>query len=263
MHQNIFMKNWFKTLLLFSFAILITSCVSKKDIIYFQNDDIDQSKVSNSYKTIIKPDDLLQITITALDTEAVRPFNLAAVTYSTSSNSAIGVAQQQNYLVDSNGEIDFPVIGKLKIGGLTREELIALLKTKLDPDYIKNPNINIGIANFKVSVLGDVRAPGSYTIPNERITILEAIALAGDTNISAERSDISVFREEDGKKVQYKVDLLSNKTFTSPIYYLQQNDMVYVKQNYARIQSASSNSNTTLFISVTGLIITIASLLIR
>jgi polysaccharide export outer membrane protein len=247
-------------------SILLASCVSKKDIIYFQNDEIDQSKVSNSYKTIIKPDDLLQITITALDTEAVRPFNLAAVTYSTSSNSAIGVAQQQNYLVDNNGEIDFPVLGKLKIGGLTRDALIVLLKEKLDPDYIKNSNINIRIANYKVSVLGDVKMPGSYTIPNERITILEAIALAGDINISAERQNILVIREEEGKKVQYKVDLLSKEIFTSPIYYLQQNDVVYVKPNYARIQSASSNSNTSLIISISSVLIallTSISILVR
>ncbi|OIP47580.1 MAG: sugar transporter [Flavobacteriaceae bacterium CG2_30_31_66] len=257
------MKNWFKTVLLFCSVLFISSCVSKKDIIYFQNDEIDQSKVSNSYKTIIKPDDLLQITITALDTEAVRAFNLAAVTYSTSSNSAIGVAQQQNYLVDNNGEIDFPVLGKLKVGGLNRNELIELLTNKLDPNYIKNPNINIRLANYKVSVLGDVRLPGSYTIPNERITILEALALAGDLNISGKRQNILVIREEDGKKIQYQVDLLSKQLFISPVYYLQQNDVVYVEPNYARIQSASSNSNTTLFISITGLFITIVSLLIR
>lgn len=239
------------------------SCVSKKEIVYFQNDDIDQSMVSNSYKTIIKPDDLLQITITALDTEAVKPFNLAAVTYSTSSNSAIGLAQQQNYLVDTKGEIDFPVLGKLKIGGLTRDELIELLKTKLSPDYILNPNINIRIANYKVTVLGDVRNPGSYTIPNERITILEAIGLAGDLNLSGQRNNVLVQREEDGKKVQYKVDLLSKKLFTSPVYYLQQNDVVYVEPNYARIQSASSNSNTSLFISMTSLLIGIITLLTR
>lgn len=248
---------------IFFLLLILSSCVSKKEIIYFQNDEIDQSKVSNSYKTIIKPDDLLQITISALDTEAVRPFNLAAVTYSTSSNSAIGVAQQQNYLVDNNGEIDFPVIGKLKIGGLSRDELIVFLKEKLDPDYIKNPNINIRIANYKVSVMGDVQRPGSYTIPNERITILEAIALAGDLNISAERENILVQREEDGKKVEYTVNLLSKDVFTSPVYYLQQNDVVYVKPNYARIQSASANSNTSLFISISGLLITIVSLLSR
>ena len=239
------------------FLIIAVSCVSKKDIVYFQNDEIDQSKVSNSYKTIIKPDDVLQITITALDVEAVRPFNLAAVTYSTSSNSAIGVAQQQTYLVDTNGEIDFPVLGKLKIGGMTRDQFIAFLKDKLEPDYILDPNINIRIANYKVTVLGDVQRPGSYPIPNERITILEAIGLAGDLNISGQRQNVIVHREEEGKKVQYQVDLLSKKIFTSPVYYLQQNDVLYVEPNYARIQSASANSNTSLFISISGVIISL------
>lgn len=250
-------------LLLIFLSINFISCVSKKKIVYFQNDKIDQSKVSNSYETLIKPDDLLQITITALDTEAVRPFNLAAVTYSTSSNSAIGVAQQQNYLVDNKGEIDFPVIGKIKVGDLSRDEVIEILKDKLSPDYIKKPNINIRIANYKISILGDVDRPGSYTIPNERITILEAIALAGDLNISGKRSNVLIIREEQGKKVKYNVDIRSNELLTSPVYYLQQNDVVYVEPNYARIQSASSNSNTSLFISITGLIITIVSLLNR
>ena len=255
-------KNFFKCLLLIGF-ISVSACVSKKDIVYFQNDEIDQAKVSNSYKTVIKPDDLLQITITALDIEAVRPFNLAAVTYSTSSNSAIGVAQQQTYLVDTKSEIEFPVLGKIKIGGLTRDEAINLLKEKLSPDYIKEPNINISIANYKISILGDVQRPGSYNIPNERITILDALALAGDVNISAQRNNILIIREEGAKKVQYRVDLRSNKLLTSAVYYLQQNDVVYVEPNYARIQSASANSNTSLFISITGLVITIVSLLTR
>jgi polysaccharide export outer membrane protein len=240
------------------FIILImafSSCVSKKDIVYFQYDEINQEKVSNSYKTIIKPDDLLQITITALDIEAVRPFNLAAVTYATSSNSAIGVAQQQTYLVDTKGEIEFPVLGKIKIGGLTRDETIELLKSKLSPDYIKDPNVNIRISNYKISVMGDVDRPGSYNIPNERITILDALALAGDVNISGQRNNILIIREEENKKVQYRVDLRSNLLLTSPVYYLQQNDVVYVEPNYARIQSASSNSNTSLVISISSVLV--------
>jgi polysaccharide export outer membrane protein len=255
-------NNFFKSLMLISF-ISISACVSKKDIIYLQNDEIDQSKVSNSYKTIIKPDDALQITITALDIEAVRPFNLSAVAYATSSNRAVGQAQQQTYLVDNKGEIEFPVLGKIKIGGLTRNETIDLLRSKLAPDYIKDPNINIRIANYKISVMGDVQRPGSYNIPNERITILDALALAGDINISAKRNTILIIREEGGKKLQYRVDLRSNEVLKSPVYYLQQNDVVYVEPNYARIQSASSNSNTTLFISLTSLIITLATLLTR
>jgi polysaccharide export outer membrane protein len=253
----------FKKIFFVLTIIVLSSCVSKKDIVYFQNDEIDQAKVSNSYRTIIKPDDLLQITITALDIEAVRPFNLAAVTYATGSDQAMGIARQQSYLVNTNGEIDFPVLGKLKIGGLTRNEVIIFLKEKLSPDYIKEPNINIRIANYKISVMGDVKRPGSYNIPNERITILDALALAGDVNISGQRNNILIIREEDNKKVQYRVDLRSNVLLTSPVYYLQQNDVVYVEPNYARIQSASSNSSTSLFISITGLIITIVSLLTR
>ena len=252
-----------KTIFLVFTIVVFSSCVSKKNIVYFQNDEIDQTKVSNSYKTIIKPDDLLQITITALDVEAVRPFNLAAVTYSTSSNSAIGVAQQQTYLVDTKGEIEFPVLGTLKIGGLTREETIDLLKSKLSPDFIKEPNVNIKIANYKISIMGDVQKPGSYNIPNERITLLDAIALAGDINLSGQRNNILVIREEGSKKMHYRVDLLSKNVFTSPVYYLQQNDVVYVEPNYARIQSASSNSNTSLFISIGSVLMILVAQLIR
>jgi polysaccharide export outer membrane protein len=257
------MKKFVLKSFLFILVLQFSSCVSKKDIIYFQNDEINQMKVSNSYKTIIKPDDLLQITITALDAEAVKPFNLGMVSFAATSNSAMGMQQQLNYLVDTKGEIDFPVFGRLKIGGLSRDELIALLKSKLEPDYVLNPNINVTITNYKVTVLGDVRMPGSYNIPNERITILEAIGLAGDLNISGQRNNVVVQREEDGKKIQYSVDLLSKELFTSPVYYLQQNDVVYIKPNYARIQSASANSNTNLFISITGLVITMVALLIR
>lgn len=245
--------------------LLISSCVTKKEIVYFQNDKIDQSKVSNTYKTIIKPDDLLQIVVSSIDAEAAAPFNLTAVTVAANNNNNSGIGQQQlqNYLVDNDGSIDFPVLGKLKIGGLTREEVILMLKERLDPDYIKNPNINIRIVNYKISIIGDVSRPGSYTIPNERITILEAIALAGDLNVSGRRHNVLVTREEAGLKKQYSVDLLSKGLFTSPVYYLQQNDMVYVEPNYASIQSASSNTNTRLFISMTSLLVTIAALLTR
>jgi len=257
------MNKKIQKLLFLIVIVAFSSCISKKDIVYFQFGEIDQSKVSNKYKTYFKPDDLLEITISAKDVAAVRPFNLSAVTYSTSSNSAIGVAQQQTYLVDTKSEIEFPVLGKIKIGGLTRDEAINLLKEKLSPDYIKKPNINISIANYKISILGDVQRPGSYNIPNERITILDALALAGDVNISAQRNNILIIREEGAKKVQYRVDLRSNKLLTSAVYYLQQNDVVYVEPNYARIQSASANSSTSLFISITGLVITIVSLLTR
>jgi len=242
--------------------VIITSCVSKKDVIYFQSDQTDKTALLNEYKTRIKPDDLLFITISSQDVDAVKPFNISAVTYETTSD-LVGVAQQQSYLVDSKGEIELPVLGKLKVSGLTREELIVLFTSKLKPDYVKDPNINIRIGNFKVSVLGAVKNPGVFNISSERITILEAIALAGDLNVSGKRDNILVLRESDNGKVEYRVNLLSDSIFSSPVYYLQQNDLIYIEPNNASIQSASSNSSTTLFISVTGLLVTIITLLLR
>lgn len=243
--------------------VLVSSCVSKKTITYFQNDSIDQAKVSNNYKTIFKPDDLLEITISAEDVNSVKPFNLPAATFAANTGSVIGQPSQQKYLIDSNGEIEFPTLGKLKIGGLTREEVIKMFKEKLDPDYIKSPLINIRIANFKITVLGDVRLPGTFNVPNERITILEAIGLAGDLNISAKRSDVLVTREEGNKKVFYRVDLLSNEIFTSPVYYLQQNDVIYIDPNRAKAQSAATNQNTGLFVSIGSILISLIAVLTR
>jgi polysaccharide export outer membrane protein len=252
--------NFYKVILV---LLLLTSCVSNKKIAYFQYDKIDQEKVNNNYKTIFKPDDLLQITISSEDLVAVKPFNLPAVTFGASSDAALGVPRQQTYLINNKGEINFPVFGKIKIGGLSREETISKLKSKLSPDYVKDPLITIRISNFKVTIMGDVKSPGTYTVPNERISILDAIGLAGDLNISGRRDNIMVQREVGNEKKQYRLDLRSNKLNTSPVFYLEQNDIVYVEHNYARIQSASSNTNTSLFISITGLIITIVSILTR
>lgn len=242
---------------------LFASCVSKKKIIYLQKDEIDQENISNNYVTIFKPDDLLQITVIVEDVKSALPFNLPVAMISANSNTIVGQPAQIPYLVDSKGEIDFPILGKIKVGGLTREQTISLLKDKLDPKYIKNPKIYITITNFTINVNGDVRLPGTYTIPNERVTILDAISLAGDLNISARRDNILVIREVGNKKIEYRLDLTSKKIYTSPAFYLQQNDNIYVEPNYASIQSASSNSNTTLFISISGLLITIVSLIIR
>ena len=137
--------------ILFLLVIVMSSCVSNKKIAYFQFDEIEQSEVNNKFETIFKPDDLLQITISSENIEAAIPFNLPAVTFGTT-GSATGTPKQQTYLIDSKGEIDFPVLGKLKLGGLSRETALELLKERLSPDYVANPTINISIANFKVTV---------------------------------------------------------------------------------------------------------------
>lgn len=236
----------------------LPSCVSKKTITYFNKDLVDQTKVSNFYKTVYKPDDLLKISISSIDMEAVMPFN-----FNSSNSTEVSSNNQQTYLIDSKGEIDFPILGKLKIGGLGREDAINLFKVRLDPAYVKSPSININIINYKVSVLGAVGSPGSYTIPNERLTIIEALSMAGDLALTGERENILVIREEDNQKNKYIIDLTSNTVFTSPVYYLQQNDVVYVEQNYASMQAASRNSNTSFVTGLVGVIVAVGSLLIR
>lgn len=251
-----------KNLYFISLFLITFSCVSKKNIVYFQNDIIDQTKVSNDFVTTFKSDDLLRITVTAEDLEASIPFNLPAFGFSVDGN-VVGQPLQQNYLIDSQGFIDFPVLGRMKIAGKTREEVIDLFKNKLDPDYLKNPTINIFIANFRVTVTGDVLRPGTFTIPNERISIIEAIGLAGDLNPSGQRHNIKVIREEDGKKKIYNVNFLKQDVFTSPVYYLKQNDIIYVEPNKAKAQYAAFNPNTGLFISIASLIITLITLITR
>lgn len=237
--------------------LTITSCVSKKDIVYFQDNEVNQSQISNTYKTIFKPNDLLEIIVSALDLDAVQPFNL-----SVSSTNSQNPSQQQSYLINREGFIEFPILGKIKLGGLTRNKAITLIKSKLSPDYVKNPSVNIKISNFSITVLGDVKNPGKFIIPNERISILEAVGLAGDLNISGIRN-IQVKREENNKVITYNLDLRSNNIFTSPAYYLQQNDVVYITPNKATSQSASYNKNTGLFISLGSIMISLITILTR
>lgn len=235
----------------------ITSCVSKKEIVYFQNDDKNQSLAINTYKTVFKPNDLVQITVSALNLEAVKPFNLSSTTGNISESP-----QQNSYLIDSDGNIEFPILGKINLAGLTRNKAITLIKNKLSPDYIKDPTINIKILNFSITILGDVKNPGKFIIPNERVSIIEAIGLAGDLNISGIR-DLEIKRERENKIITYNLDLRSNKIFTSPAFYLEQNDIIYVKPNKAKFQSASYNQNTGLFISLGAIIISLITTLTR
>lgn len=234
-------------------ALCITSCASRKNIVYFQNDN-NTTQANSVYKTILKSDDLLQITVSALDTEATKPFNLT--------NISGEVSTPHLYLIDSDGFINYPVFGKLKLGGLSKLEAINLLHSKLSPDYIKNPVVNIKITNFSITVLGDVKKPGLFTIPNERITILEAIGLAGDLNITGIRN-ITVKREENNVIKNYSLDLRSNSIFNSPAYYLQQNDVLYIEPNRATSQDAAYNRNTGLFISIGSILISLITILTR
>lgn len=248
--------------LIFGLFIFLNSCVSKKGIIYLQTDTIDKQNISNDYQLRFKPDDMLQIIVTAENLESVQSFNLPVFAMQTS-NRVVGQPQLQAYLVDSKGFIEFPVLGSIKVGGLNRNEVIERLKEKLDPSYVKDPIINIFITNFKVTVQGDVARPGTFAVANERLSIFDALGLAGDLNISGNRENILVIREENGTKNEYRLNLLSKKSLTSPVYYLQQNDVVYVEPNYAKSQDAAFTRNTGLFISLASVLISLLTIVTR
>ena len=169
--------------------------------------------------------------------------------------------EQVDYLVDQAGEIDFPVIGKLKIEGLSPEELRILLRDRLS-DYLKDPIINIRLRNFTVTVLGEVRRPGTYPVSGEQITILEALGFAGDLTIRSVRNNVLVIRDFNGTKVYNRIDLTSKNMVMSPVYYLTQNDVVYVEPNNSAIRSSTINQNTSVAISIASLLITSSILLI-
>lgn len=240
----------------------MSSCVSRKKLVYFQNiETLAEKTASVKNTTTIKANDLLSITVSSFDLEAVRPFNMTGTTSSASSNPEQGV-MQQGYLVGADGTIEFPVVGTIAVAGLTRKELNDKL-TKEISVYVKNPIVNINIINFKVTILGEVTQPGNYPVSGERITLPEALGLAGDLTIFGRRDNVLIIREAGGEKTYKYVDLTKVDLMDSEFYYLQQNDVVYVEPNKAQIQSSSFNRNTGVFISIASLLVTVMVLFTR
>lgn len=244
-------------------VLAFSSCTSSKEIIYFQDEPLNSlSSIENNMDLIYKTNDLLTINVSALDPETVKPFNLPVITNSYTSLNASGNAQMQTYIVDKEGNIDFPVLGIIKAGGLTRSQLTLYLKERIS-EYVTNPIINIRLTNFTVTVLGEVNGPGSYTVEDEKISLLEALGLAGDLTIHGKRENVFLIREQDGVKRFTKFDLTSITVVNSPNFYLEQNDVIYVEPNPAKIRSASYNQNYIVIISAIGTLATIAAILVK
>lgn len=254
-----------KILLLFAAVLILSSCASREKVVYFQNiSDINKENIIK-YEPRLQPDDLLMIIVSASNPEAAAPFNLPIVGVSGTNGSADNANAQlryQTYLINNDGDIQFPVIGNLKIGGLTRSEALVKLNTELEK-YINNPIVNMRILNYKVSVMGEVARPGTFDITTERITLPEAISRAGDMTIYGNRSNVLVIREVDGKKTYNFVDITKSDFINSPFYYLTQNDLVYVEPNKTRINSSAVGPNTSVIISSVSLLITLIALLAR
>ncbi len=253
------MKKIVQVLYMMTAVTVMSSCASKEKIVYFQG-DTELNTIYEHSVPKIRPNDMLSITVSAADMKATQPFNQQNV-YQVTQNGGQPNMAQNVYTVSDQGYIDFPVLGSIKIAGLTRNQAILLFKEKLS-EYIVNPGVNINFTNFKVSVMGEVNSPGTFTLPNERITVLEALTLAGDLTITGVRNNVMVIREQDGKKQTYSIDLTSRTALDSPVYYLNQNDVVYVEPNKTRMRQ-STEFNYPLIISVAGIIISVIAILIR
>ncbi|MDR0574920.1 MAG: polysaccharide biosynthesis/export family protein [Tannerella sp.] len=253
---------------LFPIAILIafiSSCSTPKDVVYFQDaKDYEIYKDVDKYEVYIHQDDLLSIMVNSQASEAALPFNMPMANYYVGGD-AYGQQRMLGYLVDKNGDIDFPVLGKINVEGLTRNALRELIKEKLiEGGLLKDPIVTVHFLNFKVSVIGEVTQPGSFNVSGERITLLEALSMAGDLTIYGCRDRVAVIREAKGKRTILYHDLASVEIFKSPCYYLQQNDIVYVEPNKRRVQQSNINQNNSVgvWLSIVSVLLTATSVIV-
>ena len=265
MNLSFHSKSTLKLLAIF-ILIIMSSCGSRKDYVYFQDEPISDQSLStldNDFEIRYKPNDILTIDVSAEVSESVAAFNLAPVAYNTAGDAtAQSTVLRQTYLLDPEGNIEFPVLGTIKMGGLNRVEATTMLKERLS-EYVKEFIVNIRLINFTITVLGEVNNPGTYTVQGERISLSQALGLAGDLTIYGKRDNVFLIREIDGKKKYAKFDLTSVNVVNSPVYYLSQNDVVYVEPNNAKIKSSSFNPNTAVLISAISTLATIAAILAR
>ena len=246
-------------------AVFTASCVSGKKITYYQNmETLEQEAQAAKAGLEIKPNDLLVISVAAENVESVQPFNLPVIGMPSTGDATrvSGQPQLQTYLVNNEGEIQFPVLGTLDVAGLTRRQLSELLEEKISK-YVQNPIVNTRIANFQVTVLGEVNQPGTFSIPDEYLSLNKALGFAGDLTIYGKRKNVLIIREtEEGKTYNY-VDLTDASLLNSPYYYLQQNDVVYVEPNKAQKQSASYNRNASVYVSIASVLISLIVVIAR
>lgn len=243
--------------------IAFASCTSYKEVPYFQNiDQVTPTEVQALYDARIMPKDILTVTVNTTDPMVSAPFNLTTQTQNTSKYSITSQPTLQQYLVNNNGEIDFPVLGILKVGGLTKNEAEGMIREKLKPYIKETPVVTVRMVDFKISVIGEVNHPGQFIITKEKVNILEALALAGDMTVYGIRNDVILVREDaEGKRQFQHLNLNDANIIQSPYYQLQQNDILYVKPNKTKAKNSDIGSSTTLWFSATSILISLTSLL--
>lgn len=250
-------------------TLILASCSSYKQVPYLQNPNLVNTieEVQPLYDAKIMPKDLLTITVNTTDPEAAAPFNLT-VQSSINAGRSTSLTQQpvlQQYLVNNEGTIDFPVLGRLHVGGLTKTQAEDLIREKLKPYLQKTetPIVTVRMANYKISVLGEVAKPGTFTVSNEKVNVLEALAMAGDMTIWGRRDNVKLVREDaTGKREIIFLNLNDANIVTNPYYYLQQNDILYVTPNETKAKNSDIGQSTSLWFSATSILVSIASLLV-
>jgi len=246
-------------------VLLLSSCGTPKDIAYFQ-DASNYETIKNAHKreVVINQDDLLSIMVNSQATEAAMPFNLPIANYYIGGESN-RQPQYLGYLVDKEGNIYFPILGKIHVEGLTRNALRDNIKEMLITEgFLKDPVVTVNFLNFKISVQGEVARPGSFNISGERVTLLEALSMAGDLTIYGRRDRVAVIRETKNNSVILYHDLRSTDLFDSPCYYLQQNDIIYVEPNKRRMQQSNINQNNSVsvWLSIVSVLLTATSVIV-
>jgi polysaccharide export outer membrane protein len=249
-------KSFFYSLIL---IVLVASCASKKDVYYFQ--DIDSTAAENSFKFLnIQPGDILDIQIKALNPESVLIFQRQAI---------LGLQQQQvqnraidGYLVGEDGSINLPIVGIIDTTNKSTQALAQIIQEALKP-YINNPTVNIRLLNFRISVLGEVNNPGTFTVLEERLSLPQALGLAGDLTINGDRNHLLLIRNEAGKKTNQVIDLTKTDFLQSPFYFLKQNDIIYVRPNSARVKSSGLVGNAGTLVSILSLAVSLFIVITR
>lgn len=218
-----------------------TSCVNLKEANNFYEIPTSEFKLSNEdLEPVIKKNDLLSISVTSLNPEATEVFNASNVPVTQSSTATRTTSEASGYLVDQEGFIRFPILGKIKAAGKAKQELREeITKELVDRKLLLEPIVDIRYLNFRVSVLGEVKNPSVVTIPSEKVTLLEALGLAGDLTVYATRDNILLIREEENVRKLVRLDLTSDEIFTSPYYNLKSNDIIYVEANKSKVASTS------------------------
>lgn len=257
------MKKILFSLVLLTAVLFLGSCGSTKHVAYFQNiDTLNLAPSRGLYDAKIMPKDQLSITVVTSDPAAAVPFNLTVA----ASGAAEGASSGATYLVNNNGDIDFPVVGTLHVAGLTKDDCQKLIKQKIAP-YLaatENPVVIVRMASYRVTVAGEVGSPAVVPVTSEKMSILEALAQAGDLSIYGKRDNILLIRERaDGQKEVHRLNLNDANLINSPYYYLQQNDYIYVEPNKTKARNSSIGQSTTLWFSVVGILTSVASLVVN